>query len=256
MVDEFFIALKQAIEDTPSLKRGAAFLPDYLPGKKLTGMRFRPVVQKLRRSLGVTVGEQFHNPFPPEYGTGFKSQRVDYVLCKGGTPQIFLELESLDRAQVSTFRDPAGKLEKHSLNKLWYYYVTLGERHRGKLPGPRVFAFLLILPDEPVGYYQNWDCSKDYSFFKPSLAPRIRQNPFRFYDHRIKACARRFLQTRQQFPVPPGLESWTWKTPKQLEHLSELVLFTATRKELIMSRGRHLFAKDKEVRQPFRWRLG
>ena len=103
MIDKFFIALKQAIEDTPSLKGGAAFLPDYLPGKKLTGTRFGPVVQKRRRSLGLTVREQIHNPFPTEYETGYQRQRVDYVLYKDGTPQIFLELESLDRAQIATF---------------------------------------------------------------------------------------------------------------------------------------------------------
>lgn len=256
MISMFFMKLRQAIEDAPSLRKGATFLPDYLGRKKFLERALWPAVKEVGPSLGMTVGQQWPNKFPPEYETGYHRQFVDYVFSRDGTPLIFLELESLDRAQVATFRDPRGKLEKNSLNKLWYYYVTLGERHRGKLRGPRFFVFLFILPDEPVKYYHIWDCDKGYAFFKPSFAARIRQNPFKFYDHRIKACARDFLQSQQEFPEPPGLEVWTWKRLKELEHACELVLFTATRKELIMSRGRDLFAPDKEVRQPLRWRAG
>lgn len=228
----------------------------YLTGKKFSDRAFTPVVRRVGRALGLTVREQVNNEFPPAYETGYRRQLVDYALYGNATPEIFLELESLDRAQLTTFADPPVDPENNSLNKLWFYYVTLAERYRRRLRGPQFFAFLLILPDEPVGYYHIWDTKKDYQFFDPSIEARIRANPFKFYNRRIKGKARQFLLRKQKFPRPPGLEHWTWKKPAELGHLCELVIFTATRRKLIMSRGRDLFAPEKEVSRPLLWRAG
>jgi hypothetical protein len=254
MIDQFFGELARAIEQEPGLMRGAVFLPEYLKGKRLSATGFRAIATAVGGALGMEVREQYRNEFPPEYETGYHRQFVDYAYLVNDVPQVFLELESLDRAQLYLFSDPPVDPEKNSLNKLWYYYVTLGERYRGELAGPLYFAFLLILPDESVGHYQIWDSKKDYGFFEASMESVVRQSPFRFYDRRIKVSAREFLDREQEFPEPPGLAEWTRKRPKDLGHLCELVMFTATRTELIMSRGRNLFAPECERRLALNWR--
>jgi hypothetical protein len=199
----------------------------------------------------MTLRKEIHNPMPREYKCGHR-QRVDYGFYGEGEPIIFLELETLDRAQLYVFVD--SKRVEDNDNKLWYYYVTLGERLRRAIPGPLVFAWILVLPDEPVGQYRIWD--SDSGFFFRGLQPLIRESPFSFYDPLIKASARLFLRRCEEFPNPddPTSTSWPRRAPKDLQRLCELVFFTVTRKELIVSRGSDLFTSHKEKRMPLRWR--
>jgi hypothetical protein len=248
-VERLFVELRRAIEQSPSLRAGEAFLPRYLKGGQLSKHAFSPVVARLAKAMRMTLRKEVHNPLRPEYECG-RRQRVDYVLYADEGPTIFIELETLDRAQLYVFVDP--ERAEDNDNKLWYYYATLGERHRKAIRGPHLFVWILVLPDEPVGQYQIWDSNSGFFFRK--LQPLIRESPFRFYDPLIKASARLFLRRIVDFPNPPDLTSWSRRAPKDLQHLCELVFFTVTRKELIVSRGKDLFASHKERRAPLRWR--
>jgi hypothetical protein len=248
-VERLFVQLRRTIERSPSLRRGEAFLPRYLKGGQLSKRAFSPVVTRLAKAMGMTLRREVHNPLRPEYKCGSR-QRVDYVLDTDEGPGIFIELETLDRAQLHVFVDP-DRAEDND-NKLWYYYATLGERYRKAVKGPQVFVWILVLPDEPVGQYQIWDSGSGFFFRK--LQPLIRESPFRFYDPLIKASARLFLRRREDFPNPPDFKSWSRMAPRELQHLCELVFFTVTRKELILARGKDLFASHKERRVPLRWR--
>ena len=248
-VERLFVGLRRAIEQSPSLSAGKAFLPQYLKRGRLSRRAFSPVVKRLAKAMNMTLRKEVHNPLRPEYECGSR-QRVDYVLDTDEGPAVFIELETLDRAQLYVFVDPA-RAEDND-NKLWYYYPTLGERHRKAIKGPQLFVWILVLPDEPVGQYQIWD--SDSGFFFRKLQPLIRESPFRFYDPLIKASARLFLRRQEYFPNPPEFRSWSRKAPGELQRLCELVFFTVTRKELILSRGKDLFASHKERRAPLRWR--
>jgi hypothetical protein len=142
VVERLFRELRRAVERVSGLKHGQAFLPKSLRGKRLSGSGLRPAVRNVARALGMEVREQVSNPFPKAYEIGWQRQIVDYVLESEGVDHIYLELETLDRAQLSTFMDPPAMRGRHSLNKLWYYYVTLAERRLGNRRGPSIFAFL------------------------------------------------------------------------------------------------------------------
>jgi hypothetical protein len=251
LVKKLSVEMRKAIEEAPSLRRGEAFLPQYLKGRRLSKGAFSPVIARVAKALGMTLRKEVHNPIPRVYECGHR-QRVDYAFYVKDMPVVFLELETLDRAQLYVFVD-SERVEDNE-NKLWYYYVTLGERHREAIRGPRLFVWILVLPDEPVGPYQIWD--SDSGFFFRQLQPLIRESPFRFYDPLIKASARLFLRRSEEFPEPSDLTSWSRRAPKDLQHLCQLVFLTVTRKELIVSRGRHLFAAHKERRMALRWRTG
>jgi hypothetical protein len=87
----------QSIEQSPSLRRGEAFLPKYLKRGQLSKHAFSPVVSRLAKAMGMSLRKEVHNALKPEYECGSR-QRVDYVLDTDEGPAIFIELETLDRA--------------------------------------------------------------------------------------------------------------------------------------------------------------
>src|SRR5882724_6772842 len=99
VVDPFVLHLKTSIEGTPCLQRGEAFLPAGLKGSKFT-KQFTPVVFHLASKLGWSVQQERHISFPAEYKV-WQSIRVDYSFytTDRDKPIIYLELETLDRAQ-------------------------------------------------------------------------------------------------------------------------------------------------------------
>jgi len=62
---------------------------------------------------------------------------------------------------------------------------------------------------------------------------------------------RRF--TKRPYIRPAIKNGWRQWAPKNLQRYCELVFLTATRLELVMSRGRDLFDPTCEVRRRFRW---
>jgi hypothetical protein len=165
-VEKLFVELRRAIERSPSLRRGEAFLPRYLKRGQLSKRAFSPVAARPAKAMRMSLRKEVHNALKPEYECGSR-QRVDYVLATDEGPAIFIELETLDRAQPYVFVDP--ERAEDNDNKLWYYYATLGERHRKAIKGPQLFVWILVLPDEPVGRYQIWD--SDSGFFFRKLQP-------------------------------------------------------------------------------------
>ena len=105
MIDEFLISLKTSMEQFSSeLHHGALFHPKGLEGKKLTGKVFPKIARNMARELDLGLTEEYTNymPYPSVYGLN-KYSRVDFVFRKGQKPEIFFELESLDRAQLYLF---------------------------------------------------------------------------------------------------------------------------------------------------------
>ena len=244
-MDKFFNALSGSlVSSSARLRRGKVFLPAYLKKRALTDQVFPPVARQIARRLRLNLDEQIANNFPDDYEVGFKRQVADYVFSSKGRCQYYLELESLDRAQLYLFLPHGGKTDD---SKLWYYWATLCKRNEGYEGMPRYFVFLLILPDQRVGTIPWWDSSKYYKLFNKSLRPLVQENPFIFYDRMIKASARLFLNDVQCLVDRNG----EWRKGKLIEFqdICELVFLTCTGRQLIMSRGRDGFdpAKEKQV---------
>jgi hypothetical protein len=260
LVPRLFTELRRSIETSAFLRGGQAFLPADLKRWRLS-KGFSRVIRPVARPLGLRFKEQQSNPFPSEYRCGHR-QIVDYVFKDAKRPLIYCELETLDRAQLYLFWDPPGLPKRDSTSKLWHYYVTLAKAHQAPGTQPRYFVWLLVLPDHPVDRYSIWDIQdKSLRFFQPKfrlpIAHLIRHNPYRFYDPLIKLAAREFLTSRNKdvwFKVPHR-QSWEphWISPRDLQGQCELVFITITGTHLVLSRGRDLFAPEKERRLTLRW---
>jgi len=250
MIDiiEFFAGLKEAIEKHSSmLKQGDLFLPEYLPGRQLTKVVFPKVIETLASSLNLEIHFEYQNKMPPpdKFECG-RYQLVDYCFHKKGIPIFFLELESLDRSQLSTFLEHDGVSESDIENKLWYYYGTLVNYYIRPESVPRYFVWLLILPNRQVEPYQIWDVMPEYNFFHKSLKRLIYQSPYRFYDNLIKNAARLFIAESYDFENP-NTKKWESKRLIDLQDTSELIFITCTIDKLVLSRGRDAFSPDMEV---------
>lgn len=252
MIEDFFRELKKSIEShSGELKSGELLLPEYLKGQRFT-TAFRPVVEKVADDMGLQVEVEVSNSMPEGYECGTR-QVVDYVLYENESPIIFLEQESLDRAQLYLFRDNDDIKEKDNDNKLWYYYGTIVNRlldNNDIHAKVKHFTFLLILPDQPVNpeYYTLWDIQKYYQFYHPSMKELVCQSPYRFYDHLIKTSARLFLNESRELP------NSKFTSLKDIQDECELVFITLTGKRLILSRGKDGFDPAKEMKIEINWR--
>lgn len=248
-MDRFFSAIsKSLIEHSRTLKCGKAFGPADLKKRKLTKYLFPPVVKSLARQLDLELHPEEKNKFPKEFDVG-KRQMVDYVIGDRNRPTYFLEVESLNRAQLYLFLADG---KKGDASKLWYYWGTVFKKILDvNKEMPRYFVFLLILPDEPIGHFPFWDATKKYKLFNMRLRKLAQDNPFRFYDGLIKTSARLFLDRyeRQKY-------RGKWYRFRLQEHQNkcELVILTCTGHQLIMSRGRDRFDPAKERRVPLQWK--
>ena len=255
MIYEFLAGLKTSMEQhSRELKHGALFHPEGLKGKKFTGDIFPKIASNLADGMRLRLEKEVSNPMPPPdvYECGNR-QIVDYVLRKGRKAEFFLELESLDRAQLYLFWEHKGISEEDNGNKLWYYYGTLANHHDlgWKEEIPRYFVWLLILPEHKVGSYPIWDVS-DYELFHPSVKKLIYENPFKFYDPLIKTAASKFLRQKHEFR-PFGTKRWITKRLTEFQDVCELVFITCTGDRLVMSRGKDLFSPSKEISLPIDW---
>ena len=145
----FVKQLTRAVERAPSLQRGDAFLPASLKKWALSSTLFPPVIKDVRKRLGWKLQEQRTVRFPQDYDVG-TYMRVDYSFHDGNvqSPKLYVELETLDRAQLYNFllhRDP-----NRDESKFWYYYGIVAKDIENKEHAPRALMFLLVLPDEPA----------------------------------------------------------------------------------------------------------
>ena len=262
-ITKIFRELKKTLEDhSDDLKRGQVLLPEYLAGRRFTSA-FRQIPQALATKLQLQVSEEVQNPFLPEYSIG-NPQRVDFVFRETeseGRPAFFLEVESLDGAQLYHFLEQNEISEKDNYNKLWYYYGTLGNYYTKKedLSVPPYFVWLLILPDRKIDLapYRWWDDKPYYRFFHSSLKQLVCQNPYRFYDHLIKSAARVFIEDAEHRRfLTPGTKQWVSKTVGDCQKACELVFITCTIDELILSRGANRFDPIREVCKKLAWSGG
>lgn len=243
-MDRLFDALSRSVASSARLRRGQVFLPAYLKKRALTDLIFPPVAKIIAKRLRLDIDEQIGNPFPDEYRIGWKRQVVDFVFTSKNGCKYFLELESLDRAQLHLFLPHGGKTDE---SKLWYYWGTLCKKNEGYDGMPRYFVFLLILPDQRVGTIPWWDAGRYYKLFSPRLRRIVQSNPFSFYDRMIKTCARLFLNKTQEIIGRDG--QWRKGRLQDFQDICELVIVTCTGRQLIMSRGKDEFdpAKEKQV---------
>jgi len=248
MIEKFFLKLKESMEShTQLLEGGRAFLPEFLKGKKFTNS-FSPVIRDVASSLDLRYEEEVVNkmPDPKIYDAG-DHERVDFVLSDNNDkPIFFLELESLDRAQLSTFWDHEGMKHEDIDNKLRYYYGTVVNKLIYGKDIPGYFVWLLILPEQPVnkGSYKIWDIEY-YKLFHRSIKKLISENPFLFYDHLIKTAARLFINEERQKEHPKKLAD--------IQKECELVFITCTGKRLILSRGQDNFEPAREKQLEISW---
>jgi hypothetical protein len=255
MINTFFIKMKESMEaHSKELKNGKVFDPKFLKRKKLSSKLFKKVAKTLGDLMDLEVDFEVTNKMPKDYGIG-NSQRVDYVYRKNGKDRLYLELETLNRAQLNLCWEHKKLKDKYNGNKLWYYYGSLAKHYDYDLsePVPRYFVFLLILPDRKVMSYQTWDVYiRQYKYFHPSLRKLIFENPYRFYDHLIKSAARLFLTENIYMK---GLEQDARKTHrgKEIHDVCELVFITCTGDRLILSRGKDLFDPKKEKVKKINW---
>jgi hypothetical protein len=208
------------------------------------------VAEQLASKLGWRLLRERRISFPAKYEI-WKSMRVDYAFTEelSERPAVYLELETLDRAQLYNF------LPRHDPDiddsKLWHYYGILAKHLQNVERAPRALVFLLVLPDEPVDRYQLWDTARDVGLFSSALAPLIYQSPFRFFDPLIKTAARLFLQRHEEFPVGSGM--WERRKIADLQGTCELVFVTVTRTAMVVARGRDGFRADAERRYTLGW---
>ena len=208
----------------------------------------------------------------------------DKIVNTKGSPWMFFELKSMDRAQIYLFADPVKNGQywtEENDNNLWYYYWTLAKLYLGQAHEvPRYFVFFLCLPDKDVtpDGYQIYDdyCNtrvqykwkfKQFPWVPPNLYD-IYNSPFRFYWPKIKQLCADFLNYHLKTcncPTPPG----NWSPVDYLENFlryghcecnspsrplrnlqckCELILIAYNcHKQLIVSRGKDQFdcAKDQ-----------
>ena len=253
-IDEILVHLKESLEEHASdLKKGNMFEPQYLKGKAFSNS-FQNVAQTLAGKLGLEMRKEIRNDMPGPKDLYGSYQRVDYVYFSDTKQYIYLELETLDRAQLYLFSDI--KLEgcKYTEeNKLWYYLGTVKKHIIENKPIPRYFIWLLILPDKKVEDYSAnlWDIKKwgkhhEY-ILHPSLKNLIFENPYRFYDHLIKTSARQFLTGEDEDLTIKG------KSLIQYQDICELVFLTCTGNQIILSRGKDQFNREKEKIVKIEW---
>jgi len=177
--------------------------------------------------------------------------RVDYAFyaTDRDQPTIYLELETLDRAQLYNFLPRRDSNSDQS--KFWYWYGIVANHLTGHSLAPRALIFLLVLPDEPVHNYRVWDVY-DAKLFDTDIRRLIYQSPFRFYDPLIKTAAQLFLECPIEFPSGGG--GWSTSTPKEFQHVCELVLVTVTRSFIVMVRGKKGFVTAADERYPLLWK--
>jgi hypothetical protein len=242
--------MKQSIEaHSKELKNGKVFDPEFLRGKRFSSKLFRRVAMTLAEMTNLEVAFEIKNKMPEGYEVG-SYQRVDCVYRKNGKDKFFLELETLDRAQLYLFWDHKKLKDRYNENKLWYYYGTLANHYDLNKSVPRYFVWLLILPDRKVTGYPTWDVYvPQYKYFHPSLRRLIFENPFRFYDHLIKTAARLFLSENIDFEK----NSKTTILGKSFHDVCELVFITCTGDRLILSRGKDSFDPKKDRIVKLNW---
>ena len=241
-IDKFFAKLKESIEaHSADLEKGKLFGPEYL-AEKVFSQSFQKVAKTLEKKLDLKMNTEVTNsmPDPPKYNLGHR-QVVDYVFSKENKDIFFLELETLDRAQLYLFCDISNEIDE---NKLWYYLGTIIQKCAGaREHTPRYFVWLLILLDRKAEYPTNlwdikrWGEEKEY-ILHPSLKNLIFENPYRFYDHLIKTSARLFLEEKR--------EELRGRCLGDYQADCELVFLTCTGDRLIMSRGKDQFNQEKE----------
>ena len=103
------------------MKSGKLLLPEGLVGKKLI-KAFSPAVEKAAKDMGLRIAKEVANSMCG------RRQIVDYVLYENESSIMFVELESLDRAQLYLFRDHKDIKREDKDNKLRYYYGTIVNR--------------------------------------------------------------------------------------------------------------------------------
>ena len=246
---KLFNELRKSLEaNSVRLKGGRAFLPGFLEKRKLVNRIFPPVAKRLARRSRMFLRKEVGNAFPDDWEVG-KRQIVDYVLGDPGHPLYFFELESIDRAQLYLFL--TRKNEKIDDSKLWYYWGTVCKKIVGDKAMPRYFVFLLVLPDEPARGMPMWDIHYA-KLFDRDLRRIIESNPFSFYDRMIKTAARLFIQ-KETWLTGKGQDVWVKGKLSDYQDICELVIFTVTGRQLIMSRGRDGFDPAKERTVLLRW---
>ncbi len=250
-IEQFYGNLKLSIEEnSPLLRHGQLFLPEYLRGRVFT-KAFKHVADTLARNLGLVLETEVTNEFSEEYKID-SVQKIDYVFQGAQRPFVYFELESLDGAQLMKFSDGAFDYEA-GWNKFWYYYGTLGKYYTWGQPLPRFFVWLLILPERKVNGYHIWDADKNYQFFPPELKTVVYSNPYRFYDRQIKALARAFLRNDCNYFFNSETGEWFEASWEDYQQLCELVFITCTIDRLILSRGRDFFDRGKERATALAW---
>lgn len=253
-IDSFFRALKESIEDcSTELQNGKLFGPEYLKGKVFSN-NFQKVAETIGNKLSLNVRSEHRNTMPEPVDHYGHWQQVDFAYSeKSSDLCIYLELETLDRAQLYLFCDielgDGGDIDE---NKLWYYLGTIKKRIVSNEPIPRYFVWLLILPDKRVEPYpanlwdiKGWGKSGEY-ILHPSLKDLIFENPYRFYDHLIKTSARLFISRQRDELEGKSLAAY--------QDTCELIFLTCTGDQLIMSRGNDLFDSEKEIPLPINWK--
>lgn len=249
-MDRFLSSLKKSLEANSSgLKQGAAFLPSGLKKGYFTKKALPHVAKDAARRLRLPCQGEVRNSFTTDLGMWLPYQRVDYVIGNPDSPKYFLEVESLDRSQLYLFLPHGGRNDE---SKLWYYWATACKLNRGIKSMPRYFVWLLILPDQPVGPYQNWDFEKPHRLFDRKLKPIIQENPFALYDPLIKTSARLFLKRQELLVDRDG--KWIKGCLADFQDRCELIFITCTGRQLVMSRGRDLFDGTKELRMSLEWK--
>jgi hypothetical protein len=116
-------------------------------------------------------------------------------------------------------------------------------------------VWILILPDrqvDPSPGFTIWDSTREYGFFDKSLNRVVCENPFRFYDHLIKAQAALFVMRLHELK-DPDTGAWVKRSLLDFQHRCELVFVTCTGGELILARGRDRFDPRLETKVPLAW---
>jgi len=245
----FFTALRESLElNSKLLQCGKVFHPSYLKRQKFTKNIFPRIAKNIEKKLEMTFEREVINRFPDDFEVGVKWQMVDYVFGDSRQPKYFLELESIDRAQLNLF---LADEDKRDNSKLWYYWATLCKRIAGDLKMPRYFVFLLILPEKRITNFPFWD-AHEYKLFSPRLRQLIQSNPFSFYDRMIKTSAKLFLEKPQWLKNRQG--KWVKDNLQGYQNLCELVFITATEQRLIMSRGKDNLDPLKEKQIILQWK--
>jgi hypothetical protein len=247
-MNKLFLALRESFENNSKLlQNGKVFHPSYLKEKKFTKSIFPKIAHDLQKRLKLHIDREVSNKFPNDFKV-YKRQIVDYVFGDPQHPKFFLELESIDRAQLYLFLADEDQLDN---SKLWHYWATVCKRNNGDRAMPRYFIFLLVLPEKRVRNFPFWDAHA-YKLLSPRLRNLIQDNPFSFYDRMIKTSARLFLEKRQDLINRQG--KWVKDSLKNYQNRCELVFITATERQLILSRGKDYFDPSKEKYRPIRWK--